>query len=126
MVALLALLCSGCTALRDMHEDAMASIDASSAHYNGQSPYHTSNNSPEANVKWLMVEPFFTSAGSMGGGSHFDQPDPQGDIPTGGPSDRTRHNSYNFLRPPVTAPAAGYFSPVGRNRVCGQRLQDNF
>lgn len=106
----LALLFSGCEALRDTHEEAMASLDAASAHYNGQSPYHTSSQTPTENVQWLMIEPFFTSVGTMGGGSPFDQADPLGEAPAGGPSDGTGHANYAFLYPRPAAMPDTYFS----------------
>ncbi|MBS1502054.1 MAG: PorT family protein [Bacteroidetes bacterium] len=105
------LLCSGCLEVRDMHHDAVVSVDRATGHYTGDSPRRFDNTTGE-NVGWLMSEAFTTGTGtgSFGSSPKFDQPDPLGETPAGGPSDGRRQGDYSFTPAPVAVPANAYFS----------------
>ncbi|MBS1526992.1 MAG: PorT family protein [Bacteroidetes bacterium] len=106
----LALLFSDCV-MREMHESAEGSIDASKNRSSGPSPV-TNGFAVGGNVGYLMVEDFQTGMAFNSGGQHkeFDQPDPLGENPAGGPSDGQRTGNYSFMRPRPVAPPPNYWS----------------
>lgn len=105
----LAILFSGCV-IETIHSRVKASLDAAKNRSSGPSPVSNKMTAGQ-NVGWEISEDMGMAINhTSGGAKNFDQPDPLGDNPAGGPSDGLRNGNYSFMRPRAAAPPPAYWS----------------